>query len=239
MLLKLCWHHLQCITESLCCTGLSSDCVTHACQYLGCQASYSPRKMPSCCDLSNVHTCYHLATHYCWASFWDLLQNLLHTRLQILTAPQMFGTHEHYLLRHACLQTQEVQRPTVLAGHIRRLTNLVHQIGPLTGLHASVLVREALLTCTCDDTWADSQPPSTWAGQQPSKAVLQQQLGPPQQPREQQEAQQAASASVPVIVSIAEWYMTTVIKDLRGLSVSISRARYYIHSHADPWNPMS
>lgn len=133
--------------------------------------------------------------------------------------------HGACLLGHACLQLQEVQRPTVLAGDIGRLTNLVHHISPLTGLHASVLVREALLTCTCDDTWADRQPPSTAYQQHPSKAVLQQQLGPAQQPREQQEMQQAASASVPVIVSIAEWYMTTVVRDLRGLNVSISRAR--------------
>lgn len=126
---------------------------------------------------------------------------------------------------HVCLQMQEVQRPTVLAGDIGRLTNLVHQISPLTGLHASVLVREALLTCTCNDTWADRQPPSTAYQQQPSKAVLQQQLGPAQQPRKQQAVQQAASASVPVIVSIAEWYMMTVVRNLRGLSVSISRAR--------------
>lgn len=40
-------------------------------------------------------------------------------------------------------------------------------------------------------------------------------------------SQQAAAAapSVPLIVSIAEWYMATAIKDNRGLKVSISRAR--------------
>ena len=122
---------------------------------------------------------------------------------------------------------QEVQRPTVLAGDIWRLTALVHQVAPLTGLHASVLVREALLTCTCDDTWAARQVASTAYQQQPSKSVLQQQLAPVQQQREQQEVHQTASASVPVIASIAEWYMRTVVRDQRNLSVSISRARCY------------
>ena len=40
-------------------------------------------------------------------------------------------------------------------------------------------------------------------------------------------SQQAAASvpAVPLIVSIAEWYMATAIKDTRSLKVSISRAR--------------
>ena len=136
------------------------------------------------------------------------------------------SSHCCHLFHHLCLQVQEVRRPTVLAADIQWLITLVHQIAPFTGLHASVLVREALLTSTCDDTWADRQTASTAYQQQPSKAVLQQQLAPPPQlQNEQQQAQQSASASVPVIASIAEWYMTTVVKDQRNLGVSVSRAR--------------
>ena len=102
----------------------------------------------------------------------------------------------------------------------------MHHLAPLTGLHAAVLVREALLTCTCDDTWADKpQPPGTAYQQQPSKTVLQQQLAPPQLQNEQPEALQSATASVPVMASIAEWYMATVVKDQRNLGMSVSRAR--------------
>lgn len=123
------------------------------------------------------------------------------------------------------MPAQEIQRPTVLAGDVGRLITLVHHIAPLTGLHAAVLVREALLTCTCDDTWADKQPPGTAYQQQPSKAVLQQQLASPQLQSEQHEAQQSATASVPVMASIAEWYMATVVKDQRNLGMSVSSAR--------------
>ena len=130
-----------------------------------------------------------------------------------------------HLFHQLCLQLQEVQRPTVLLADIKRLVTLVHQLAACTGLHAPVLVREALLTCTCDDTWADSQAASTAYQQQPSKAVLQQQLAAPQLQNEQQQVQQSGSASVPVIASIAEWYMTTVVKDQRSLGVSVSRAR--------------
>lgn len=38
--------------------------------------------------------------------------------------------------------------------------------------------------------------------------------------------QAAAAMSVPTVVSIAEWYVATAIKDSRGLKVSISKARW-------------
>ena len=151
-----------------------------------------------------------------------MISSSLHVNLAGVACTPPSAIH---LIHHLCVQAQEVQRPTVLAADIRRLITLVHQIAPLTGLHASVLVREALLTCACDDTWANRQTTSKAYQQQPSKAVLQQQLAPPQLQNEQQEAQQSASASVPVIASIAEWYMTTVVRDQRNLGVSVSRAR--------------
>ena len=122
------------------------------------------------------------------------------------------------------MQVQEIQRPTVLAGNMRQLLSLVHQIAPLTGLQPSVLLREALLSCSCSGIPAQNQQAGReeqQQQQQPIKTSLQQQLASGQQQNKPQEA----TASVPVIASVVEWYMSTVVKDLRSLGVSVSRAR--------------
>ena len=128
------------------------------------------------------------------------------------------------------MQMQEVQRPTVLASNMQQLLSLVHQIAPLTGLQASVLLCEALLTCTCSSTPAQTQQSGREEQQQQlHKASLQQQFASGQQQNKPPEA----TASVPVIASVVEWYMSTVVKDLRNLGVSVSRARcrttYFVH----------
>ncbi len=130
---------------------------------------------------------------------------------------------------------QEIQRPTVLAGEVKRLISLVHCIAPLMGLHASVLVREALVSCACtalgsdraqafqQDALGSSRPQN----QQGSRADKQQDM--------KQEGQHQAAPPVPVVSSIAEWYMTTVVRDHRNIGVSISKARYgkrWQHHHA-------
>ena len=121
---------------------------------------------------------------------------------------------------------QEIQRPTVLAGEVKRLISLVHCIAPLMGLHASVLVREALVNCACtapgiDRAQAfqqDALGPSRPQSQQGSRADKQQDV--------KQEGQHQAAPPVPVVSSIAEWYMTAVVRDHRNIGISISKARY-------------
>ena len=121
---------------------------------------------------------------------------------------------------------QEIQRPTVLAGEVKRLISLVHCIAPLMRLHASILVREALASCACTAPGSDRAQafqqdalgPSRPQSQQGSRADKQQDL--------KQEGQHQAVPPVPVMSSIAEWYMTTVVRDHRNIGVSISKARY-------------
>lgn len=121
---------------------------------------------------------------------------------------------------------QEIQRPTVLAGEVKRLISLVHYIAPLMGLHASVLVQEALVSCACTAPGSDRAQafqqdalgPSRPQSQQGSRADKQQDMKP--------EGQHQAAPPVPVVSSIAEWYMTTVVRDHRNIGVSISKARY-------------
>ena len=120
-----------------------------------------------------------------------------------------------------CIVMQEIQRPTVLAGEVRRLVSLVHHIAPLMGLHASVLVREALLSCAC------SAPAPCSAQCSPQNAQVASRPDSQQGSRSDkpQEGQQQATNPLSVMPSIAEWYMTTVVKDHRNLGVSISKAR--------------
>ena len=121
---------------------------------------------------------------------------------------------------------QEIQRPTVLAGEVKSLISLVHCIAPLMGLHASVLVREALVSCACTVPGSDrphafqqdALGPSSSQSQQGSRADKQQDM--------KQEGQNQAAPPVPVVSSIAEWYMTNVVRDHRNIGVSISKARY-------------
>jgi len=122
----------------------------------------------------------------------------------------------------------------MLAGEVKRLISLVHCIAPLMGLHASVLVREVLVSCACTAPGSDRAQafqqdalgPSRPQSQQGSRADKQQDL--------KQEGQHQAAPPVPVVSSIAEWYMTTVVRDHRNIGVSISKARYGIrrqHHH--------
>jgi len=119
----------------------------------------------------------------------------------------------------------------VLSAEVKRLVRLVHCIAPLMGIHASVLVREALLSCTCtvslpasqSASQQDMQPPSRPASQQTNRADKRQEEG-------KQGGQKQAAPPVPVMSFIAEWYMTTVVKDHRNIGVCVSRARYVPHS---------
>ena len=83
----------------------------------------------------------------------------------------------------------------MLAGQVQRLVGLLHRVAAVMGLPASVLVREALLSCVL---LPDAQHPG---------------------------GSQEAATPLPVMWSIAEWYMTTVVKDHRNIGVSISKAR--------------
>lgn len=116
---------------------------------------------------------------------------------------------------------QEIQRPTILAGEIQRLVSLVHHIAPLMGLHASVLVREALLSCASCAPASCSVQPSLQNAQAASRPESQQ----GSRSDKPQEGQQQAAPPLSVMSSIAEWYMTTVVRDHRNLGVSISKAR--------------
>ena len=117
-----------------------------------------------------------------------------------------------------CTVMQEIQRPTVLAGEVQRLVSLVHHVAPLMGLHASVLVQEALLSCACCAPAPCSLQSSLQAANRPDS----QQGSRSDKP---QEGQQQAAPPLSVMSSIAEWYMTTVVRDHRNLGVSISKAR--------------
>ena len=124
---------------------------------------------------------------------------------------------------------QEIQRPTVLAGEVKCLISLIHRIAPLMALHASVLVREALLRCTCTDKQPVSQQASQQDAQLPSRPGSQQSNWSDRQQTGRQDGtqkvQQPTAPPVPVISSIAEWYMSMVVKDHRNIGVSISKAR--------------
>ncbi|KAL0028311.1 hypothetical protein WJX79_009350 [Trebouxia sp. C0005] len=130
-----------------------------------------------------------------------------------------------YQITQLAFADKEIQRPTVLAGEVKRLISLVHYIAPLMGLHASVLVQEALVSCACTAPGSDRAQafqqdalgPSRPQSQQGSRADKQQDMKP--------EGQHQAAPPVPVVSSIAEWYMTTVVRDHRNIGVSISKAR--------------
>ena len=117
----------------------------------------------------------------------------------------------------------------MLQGQVKRLVSLVHQLAPVVPINASVLVREALLSCSCADQAATNQP-STTQPSIPTDTWQSSRLDPQHSMKSDYQqssklAQLPAVVPVTVVTSCVEWYTSVVLRDQRGLGVSISQAR--------------